>query len=270
MDMSFINKSALSVIFCLIVLCLVSSTSYATNITNPTVTGTKITTGKQTQPSVDADSKYDRKPITDRQLEEVLIKETKRLNALFQSSIRNVVVDTDKFGDPNMVLLASDESKSKHIQEVIEIESNISGENRKRQIEEMIAQAKYKQGQITKEQLDNQVLRSVFPVQTSMKPTRLPSRTVKLSKEAIAAITRPIAIIGSDRYSLAWFKANLGAIRRLNAAVIVTEVKSLTDFQAINTFAPDLMYQPMDATEFLKLVGVGTYPILLTKEGGIQ
>lgn len=242
----------------------------ATKITGTVVTDTEINKGKVNQQEVVTENKYDRPPMSDQQLEAVMKTETTRLNALFQSSMKNILIDTDKFGDPNMVVIGRDDTASLPIQAVVAVDSIVSGENRKRQLEEMVAQAKYKQGQITKEQLDNQVLRSVFPVLTTMKPTRLPSRKIVLEPEATAAITRPIAVIGSDKYSLDWFKSNLGALRRLNAAVIVTEVKSLTDFQAINTFAPDLMYQPMDASEFLKAIGVHTYPILLTNEGGIQ
>lgn len=252
----------------LIITLLIIPVSNATKVTTPTVTTTEINTGNQKEGT--PGNNYTRHPISDAQLKAELKAETKRINALFQDSMQNILIDTDKFGDPEMVVIARDESNSQHIQSVIDIESIVTGEHRKRQVEEMVAQARYKQGEITKEQLDNQILRSVFPVLTTMKPSRLPSRKIILKKEAANAITRPIAVIGSDKYSLAWFKANLGAIRRLNAAVIVTEVKSLTDFQAINTFAPDLMYQPLDASDFLISVGVHTYPIILTREGAIQ
>lgn len=243
----------------------------ATVIKNTVVTGTKVTQGNNKAGSnVEQSTSYDRPPVTDAELERSVKLETIKINRLFQSSMSNILANSTDYGDPKMEILLENLDNSKDIHAVIDIDRQISGENRKREIEEYIAQEKYKEGAMTKEQLDAQVLRTVFPVQTGMKPTKLPSRKINLSEEARNVLVQPIAVIGSDAYSLAWFKSNLGLIRRLKAAVVITEVKNLTDLQAITSFAPDLMYQPMDAKQFLQVLGVSTYPILLTSEGALQ
>lgn len=243
----------------------------ATVIKNTVVTGTKVTQGNnKAGANVEQNPSYNRSPVTDAELERAVKLETVKINRLFQSSITNVLANSSEYGDPKMEVLMQNNANSKDIHSVIDIDRQITGENRKREIEEYIAQEKYKEGAMTKEQLDAQVLRTVFPVQTGMKPTKLPSRKINLSEEARNALVQPMAVIGSDEYSIAWFKTNLGVIRRLKAAVVITEVKNLTDLQAITSFAPDLMYQPMDAKQFLQVLGISTYPILLTSEGALQ
>lgn len=250
-----------------------STIALATETNNTVVTNTEITSGfrgenterKPTAP------KYNRKPFgSQKEFNEAMQQETLRLNAIFQVSLKAIMSDTNEHGVPNMVLLKQDSAKSKEIRDVVAIEQYFDAENRKRQLEELAVTNKYKKGEATKEQMESQMMRSVFPIQTTMKPTKLPSRVIALPQAAEGKIARPMAVIGADRYSLNWFKANLGLIRRHNAVVIITQVNSITDLEAIRNFAPDLHYQPVDARDFLRLFGVSVYPVLVTNEGVLQ
>ncbi|SUP46761.1 DUF2859 domain-containing protein [Vibrio metschnikovii] len=63
---------------------------------------------------------------------------------------------------------------------------------------------------------------------------------------------------------------NLDIFRKLGAGVIVSQIDSLVDLEVLQSLAPDLMLQPMDARDFLEVIGVNVYPILISNQGMIQ
>ncbi|MGY5652818.1 DUF2859 domain-containing protein [Vibrio metschnikovii] len=65
-------------------------------------------------------------------------------------------------------------------------------------------------------------------------------------------------------------RCNLDIFRKLGAGVIVSQIDSLVDLEVLQSLAPDLMFQPMDARDFLEVIGVNVYPILISNQGMIQ
>lgn len=128
----------------------------------------------------------------------------------------------------------------------------------------------FKTGQITSEQYKEQMIREMFPVKSNLRPQKVMVRHQVISEAAASTISIPVAVIGSDEYSLSWFKANLGEIRRLNAFVLVTEVKTIQDYSMIQGYASDVKMQPSTADGFLRGLGISYYPILITPQGAFQ
>ncbi|EKO3587293.1 DUF2859 domain-containing protein [Vibrio metschnikovii] len=50
----------------------------------------------------------------------------------------------------------------------------------------------------------------------------------------------------------------------------MSQIDSLVDLEVLQSLAPDLMFQPMDARDFLEVIGVSVYPILISNQGPIQ
>ncbi|MGR5296845.1 PFL_4695 family integrating conjugative element protein [Vibrio mediterranei] len=251
----------------------VTSVTYAANVSSLEKTRTTITRGYnpsfEETSSIISPSLPEKKPVTDQQLDLIIEQETKHINAAFQSSLK-AVLRGYKNGQPDMVVMASDMANSIPISQVVRQDELDEAENRKRQIEEIALLERYRNGEITEGEIKQQALRSIFPVTTSLKPTQLPSREIKIDRNQANHFSSPIAVIGADRYSLEWFRLNIGAIRRLKASVVVTQVDNFTDFQAIQKFAPDVMMQPVDGRMFLEAIGVNVYPILITSQGAFQ
>jgi integrating conjugative element protein (TIGR03765 family) len=252
-----------------IALSMASIGAEATVIKNTVVKGTNVNGSSGDKSQATGARVYDKPILSPQEITAQVKAQTMELNALLKSTTEQVILHST-YGDPNMILLASDNNRSVDINSVVEREDIISGELKKRQLEEFVATKQWEKGRLSKEELDAQVMRTVFPVETAMTPTRIPIRELKLRPGTEQAVTQPMAVIGVDKYSLAWFKSNLGVIRRMNAVVIVTQVDNLTDLQALQKFAPDLTYQPMDAEHFLRMFGISVYPILVTRNGAIQ
>lgn len=129
---------------------------------------------------------------------------------------------------------------------------------------------KYLKGEVSPEQASRELFESFFPVTTTMKPSVMPSRQMMLKKGADKAITIPMAVIGTDTYSLEWLKLNIEEIRRLNAVVLVTQIETANDFVALKKFAPDVYFQPSNVDQALRPLGVTFYPVLVTRKGIFQ
>ncbi|MFC5079584.1 hypothetical protein VTH8203_01350 [Vibrio thalassae] len=253
-----------------ILLLTIATNAYSDIVRRDTVVTYSHSIGHETAKPSSHDSLPPKKPeLTDAELKAVVLEEAKSLNRVLRSSTMTVL-NGYKNGKPDLVVLASNEENSQPVGEVVRVDQLEEAEKRKRQMAELAQLERFKKGVVTKEELERSALRSIFPVTTALKPTRLPSRVIKLSPEQAKHVTRPIAVIGADDYSLQWFRMNIGAIRRHNAAVVVTQVNSLTDFQAIKKYAPDIEMQPVDAGLFLQNVGVSVYPIIVTNQGAIQ
>lgn len=150
-------------------------------------------------------------------------------------------------------------------QEADEDAENIAAKKRNDQIVE-----NFKSGAITPEQYQQQIIDELFPVRSKLKPQKVMVRHQVISAEAARTITTPVAVIGSDEYSLNWYKANLGEIRRLNAFVLVTQVANMQDYMVIRNYAKDVMMQPSTADGFLHGLGISYYPVLVTPQGAFQ
>lgn len=125
-------------------------------------------------------------------------------------------------------------------------------------------------GEISKDELVGDMLSMMFPVTTEMRVARMPSSVQVINPQFRDAVTSPMVVIGADEYSLSWFRTNIDEITRFNAVVLVTQVNNIIDFQAIQQFAPHLVFQPVAADDLLRSVGVDMYPVLITREGIYQ
>lgn len=129
---------------------------------------------------------------------------------------------------------------------------------------------KFRTGAITPEEYQRQMIDEMFPITSSLKPQRVMVRHQLIKPELAKTISTPVVVIGSDEYSLEWFKANLGEIRRLHAFVLVTQVKNMNDYAMIRDYARDVQMQPSSADGFLKELGLSYYPVLVTQDGAFQ
>ncbi len=66
-----------------------------------------------------------------------------------------------------------------------------------------------RKGEIDAEKMKAQTLKSIFPVKTTLKSPRLPTRMAELPPQAASQIIQPMAVIVTDSYSLSWFKQNV-------------------------------------------------------------
>ena len=192
-----------------------------------------------------------------------------RFNALLSASTKAVVSNRVN-GEFQFVELNAPDDGETALDDLVTQDDLEDAEMEKRRLQAAEETLQTGKGLMTKAQLQAQTERIIFPVTTKMKPTKLPSRKISIDPDIAKTIQRPIAVIGTDEYSLEWYRINLGAIRRLGAVVVVTSIKNMQDFQMIKSFAPDIQMEPMDAENFLKIYGVSLYPIILTQQGALQ
>ena len=226
-----------------------------------------ISNGKK--PEEKSSGQYDRPVRDDKEIAVEMNQTTLELNALLQSTL-NAAEQNFKSPDFQLEIIASDFNNSKTLLDTIGIDADVEAEYRKRQIQ--VAKDEVKSGKfaMTPEQQRQSQIDSIFPVITAMKPTRLPSRKIEIESSKAIIVQQPIAVIGADEYSLAWFKMNVEQIKLLNARVVVTQVKNIQDFQAIRNYAPELDFVPTDARLFLSQLKISIYPIIVTPQGAYQ
>lgn len=242
----------------------------ATSINNTKIEKTEIIkNGNNASEKKPEDKMYDRGQISDEALRRQVVQETAKLNVIMREATHAVVSST-KNGEPDMQVIAQDATNTRPLTDVIRVDGDWEAEKRKRELEERMQIERLRKGEIDAEEMKAQTLRSIFPVRTTLKPTRLPSRMVELPPQAASQIMQPMAVIGTDSYSLSWFKQNVDLLEEYDAGIIVTEVASLTDLQALQTYAPTLNFNPVDASTFLNTMGVSVYPILITRDGAFQ
>lgn len=259
-----------NIVIALIVL-LQASQSVATVITNTHIQGTHVKQNglTNTQSNARQTDQYNRQPLDDEIIRQRVREETQRLNAFTQSTLRGMTANAKK-GEFDLVFLGGDESRSVAVSDIVPPDVEWEAENNRREMEEKLFIEKLKKEGAKPEEVQAQILKSIFPVKTHLKPTQLPSRVLSLPEVTLNSIATPVAVIGADPYSLEWFKSNVEVIRQLQAGVIVTQVETMTDFDVIRTLAPDLRFQPVDASIFLTNLGVNVYPILITRQGALQ
>lgn len=259
-------------LICLSVLMASSCSSVmAAKVVERTVTDLNVT---YTNPHKTGDTEnktdeYDKPIMTDKEIGVVMNTQTQELNALLQNTMTSVM-SKHKNWDFELQTIASDESNSKPLVDVIGVDADVEAEYMKRRLTQAKEDLKTGRNVPSTEEQRERLVKSVFPVITSMKPTRLPSRQITLNPKVAEKVIVPMVVIGADRYSMDWFKTNVEEIRRLHAQVVVTQVDNITDFQAIHNFAPDLEFIPVDASLFLKEINVGVYPIIITQQGAFQ
>lgn len=248
------------------------------NGTNRQSTEYRDTLINRTQSTTDADATqeekdlltFDRDPINDDELDFLLTRETERLGRFVSETMETMTSNAKSVTQFDLTVIAINENNSVAVSDLIAEEDALEAEISQREMQERYQVERFRRGEITEQELERVILSSIFPVKTTLKPTRLPSRHVVIDEAIAQQIHKPLAIIGTDRYSMEWFNSNLDVFRKLGAGVIVTQIDSLVDLEALQSLAPDLMFQPMDARDFLETIGVSVYPILISNQGAIQ
>ena len=103
-----------------------------------------------------------------------------------------------------------------------------------------------------------------FPVQTESMHLNAAATTKHQPTQA----TRPIAVIGSDTYSVNWLTTNISEIERLGAMIVIVEVSDLASFNKIKNHIPNrIKVLPLDGYPLTETFGVTEYPALITSKG---
>lgn len=117
---------------------------------------------------------------------------------------------------------------------------------------------------------DTSQLNANYPAQT-MK--MFPIRTSKLSVGRVAprmspiTIYMPICIVGSDITSKQYLKSSAKKLKQLNTTCYVVNVKSEQEFNQLQKIVPDITLVPANGDEFVKLLNLKHYPVLITSKG---
>ena len=106
-----------------------------------------------------------------------------------------------------------------------------------------------------------------WPVRTpAMSPGKASARApLRLA----GALTMPLALIGSDAYSLAWLERRHDWLVQQGAAIQVVEVPDEAAFKQVQALAGELPLLPASAEGLARSYGLDRYPIVILKNGGL-
>ena len=109
---------------------------------------------------------------------------------------------------------------------------------------------------------------SLFPLAPKViKPVTLPGTQMK---KDLPTLPQPIFVIGTDPYSLAWFKTNRAVLEQYGAMGVLTTAKNQTEWEYMQQLVAPLQLFPMNADALADQLGAPGYPILITKGGFFQ
>lgn len=109
---------------------------------------------------------------------------------------------------------------------------------------------------------------SLFPLTPKViRPVTLPGTQMK---KDLPTLPQPIFVIGTDPYSLAWFKTNRAVLEQYGAMGVLTTAKNQTEWEFMQQLVAPLQLFPMNADALADQLGVPGYPILITKGGFFQ
>jgi len=166
--------------------------------------------------------------------------------------------------------IGMDLSNTQLVEDVIDLSEYINIDELEEKKKNKKIAERYINREITKQELENEMLKMVFPVKSKLKPTRMPSARMELSPEAKLAVTTPVVFMGMDEYSLKWFQLNMEELKKFNPPIFITQVDSIVDLQQLKRIAPSFSYIPVQGDQALKTYGVTFYPVLITKQGIFQ
>lgn len=173
--------------------------------------------------------------------------------------------------EPTTKEIGSNKSNTQLLSNTIDMTEYFDMDALRLQEEKNKVTERYIKKEVTKEEIESQLESVVFPVKTSMKPTRMPASRMELSKDAKEAIPGTMIFIGMDEFSIEWFEMNLDEIRRFNpVGVFITQIDSVVDLRQLKRIAPDMNFIPTQSDEALKRFGVEFYPVMVTPEGIFQ
>lgn len=115
--------------------------------------------------------------------------------------------------------------------------------------------------------LNNQVI-TRFPFHTeTLRAGVLPRRHFN---KPIPNLVMPIAVVGTDPFSLEWVRLNAAEIERIGASVVVAQANSLDDIRYLRTLLPNALLVPSKADFLVDEFGLLVYPVILNKSGAHQ
>ena len=107
-------------------------------------------------------------------------------------------------------------------------------------------------------------------------PFTLPITTPEMSPGRVTPqpidqpfMSRPLFLIGSDRFSHQWFIQNRERLSELNAAGMLVQVDSIEDLQTMARLSDGFSVQimPASGSDIARQLGLKHYPVLIWKNG---
>ncbi|WP_434339392.1 PFL_4695 family integrating conjugative element protein [Motilimonas cestriensis] len=139
----------------------------------------------------------------------------------------------------------------------------------RRAIEKSVMQSaeKLKNMKFDSSNLTNQLI-TRFPYHTeTLRVGVLPSRHFN---KPIPNLVMPVAVVGTDPFSLEWIRLNAGEIERIGASVVVAQANSLDDIEYMKSLLPTALIVPAKADFLVDEFGLLVYPVILNKSGAHQ
>ena len=106
----------------------------------------------------------------------------------------------------------------------------------------------------------------MYPIRTPGLTLRAPNPK-KLNTRTL--LGRPVCLLGTDAYSLAWLRANAARFQAGGAMCCVVQVESERAFAALRSMVPNVPLAPISGQVFVE-VGLKGYPALITQSGAVQ
>jgi integrating conjugative element protein (TIGR03765 family) len=97
---------------------------------------------------------------------------------------------------------------------------------------------------------------------TNMKPGKVAARKIKKP-----ALINPLFIVGADKYSLKWLKANRKQLKKIGAVGLVVNIKSQNQLKQLQSVGGDVQMIAMSANMIAQQLKLKRYPVLITKTG---
>lgn len=106
-----------------------------------------------------------------------------------------------------------------------------------------------------------------WPVRT---PAMTPGRaSVRAALKLPGPLLAPLALMGSDAYSLAWLTRRQAWLARIGAAIQVVESPDAAHYAQVQALAGELPLLPASAEGLARSYGLSRYPIVILKNGGL-
>ena len=106
-----------------------------------------------------------------------------------------------------------------------------------------------------------------WPVRT---PAMTPGRaSARAALKLPGPLVTPLALMGSDAYSLAWLTRRQAWLARIGAAIQVVESPDAAHYAQVQALAGELPLLPASAEGLARSYGLTRYPIVILKNGGL-
>ena len=106
----------------------------------------------------------------------------------------------------------------------------------------------------------------MYPIRTPGLTLRAPNPK-KLTTRTL--LGRPVCLLGTDAYSVAWLRANAARFQAGGAMCYVVQVESARAFANLKALVPNVPLAPISGQVFVE-VGLKGYPALITQSGAVQ